>query len=89
MMQFPTINVGQTTCILPNGQASTVPWRRELQKEANDLPKGGLSCPNLFVKLLRNEMKRTLAPWKKELGKIWVMLDKREEVSYEGAQSQF
>ena len=44
-MQTPTINVIQTTCIFPNGQANTTLWRGELQKEENTFPKGGLSCP--------------------------------------------
>ena len=61
-MQTPTINVNQTTCILPNGQASTTPWKCEIQKEESNVPKGGLSYPNLFAKWLRNQMRRMLAP---------------------------
>ena len=44
-MQTPTVDVRQTTCIFPNGQYITTPWRGELQMEENTLPKGGLSCP--------------------------------------------
>ena len=56
MIQTPTNNVIQITCIFLNGQASTPPWRCEVQKEEINLPKGGLSCPNLFAKWLRNQM---------------------------------
>ena len=63
MMQTPTINVSQTTCILPNGQASTTPWRGELEKEENNIHKGFLSCPNLFAKCLRNQYENNTCPF--------------------------
>ena len=61
-MQTPTKNVIQTTCIFPNGQASTMLWTCELQKEANNISKEGISFPNLFEKWLQNQMRRSLAP---------------------------
>ena len=70
-MQTPTINVSQTTCIFPNGKDSTTPWICELQKEENNIPKGGLSCPNMFAKWLRNQMRRTLASLRKGARDLW------------------
>ena len=57
-MQTPKIDVIQTTCIFPNGQANTTPWRGELQKEGNTLPKGVLCCPTIFVEWLMNQYAR-------------------------------
>ena len=57
-MQTPTINVIQTTCIFPNGQAKKTPWRSEIQKEANKLLKGGFSYPTMFIEWLMNQYVR-------------------------------
>ena len=71
-MQTPTINVSQTTCILTNCQANATPWRDELQMEPNTLPKGGLSCPTMFVEWLINQcVRRAFSPLGKKEMELW------------------